>query len=63
MKRSDLLLKLQEILVEAPDDIEDAAEDILTRLEKLGLCPVSDDGFGNLLSLDYDPEEQDLGVQ
>jgi len=39
MKRSEMLLKLMEILVEAPQEIESAAHSILTRLEKAGMCP------------------------
>lgn len=39
MKRSDMLLKLQEMLVESSPSIEEAANDILTRLEKVGMKP------------------------
>lgn len=41
MKREEMLLKIQEILVEQSEDmtLEDAAEDILTRLEKAGMRP------------------------
>lgn len=39
MKRSDMILKLMEILVEAPEDVEAAADQILARLEKLGMRP------------------------
>lgn len=41
MQRSHMLLKIQEILVEQHEDmtLEDAANDILTRLERLGMLP------------------------
>lgn len=39
MKRSDMLLKLQETLVEAPEGVEEAAEYILAHLEKAGMVP------------------------
>ncbi len=39
MKRSEMLLKIQEMLVEAPDSLEDAANQILTRIEKVGMKP------------------------
>ena len=39
MKRSAMILRLMEILVEAPEDVEKAANYILTRLEKAGMKP------------------------
>lgn len=39
MKRSYMILRLMEILVEAPQDLEAAANDILNRLEKAGMSP------------------------
>lgn len=41
MKRELMLLKIQEILVEQSEDmtLEEAAEDILSRLEKAGMKP------------------------
>lgn len=39
MKRSDMILKIQEMLVEAPESLEAAAEDILARLERAGMQP------------------------
>jgi hypothetical protein len=41
MQRSHMLLKIQEILVEQHEDmtLEEAADDILTRLEQAGMAP------------------------
>lgn len=39
MKRSHMLLKIQEMLVELPEDVEKAAESLLKRLEKAGMVP------------------------
>jgi len=39
MKRSDMLLKLMESMIEAPEDIEQAADYLLSRLEKAGMLP------------------------
>ncbi len=57
MKRTDMLLRLQEILVEAPDDIEQAAQSILTRLEKAGMAPpcLDSDRVQCLLQIYFDP--------
>lgn len=37
MKRSDMILKLQEFMVEAPEEFEKAADYILAKLEKAGM--------------------------
>ncbi len=49
MKRSDMLLKIMESLLEAPEDIEEAAEYLLTHIEKNGMMPplYSYDYFGD----------------
>lgn len=39
MRRSDMILKLMETLVEAPEELEEAAEYILTHMEKVGMLP------------------------
>ena len=39
MKRSDMLLKLMETLVEAPEGVEEAAKYILAHIEKAGMLP------------------------
>jgi hypothetical protein len=39
VRRTEMLLKLQEILVELPEDLERASEELLTRIEKLGMAP------------------------
>lgn len=63
MKRSEMLLKLQEILVEAPEDLEAAANSILTRLEKSGMVFCSKRDLGEMGTLwvpegwDYEDSE------
>lgn len=37
MTRADMILKIEEMLVEAPENITEAAKSILTRLEKAGI--------------------------
>ncbi len=56
MKRSEMLLKLQEMMIEAPSDIEQATESILTRLEKAGMAPpcVDDDRCQAIMRVYYD---------
>lgn len=39
MKRSDMVLKLMESMVEAPEDLEEAADYLLAHLEKNGMRP------------------------
>ena len=57
MKRSEMILHLQLMLVEAPQDLEAAAEDILSRLEKWGMKPpcVNSDKCQALLTVYVDP--------
>lgn len=37
MKRSEMILKIMEAMVEAPDDMEKAADRLLTAIEKAGM--------------------------
>jgi hypothetical protein len=39
MKRSEVLLKIQEAMVEAPDEIDEAADYILKAMERAGMFP------------------------
>jgi hypothetical protein len=57
MKRRDMILKLEEILVEAPEKLEEAAEYILFKLEKHGMMPpcVDGDKCQKLLRVYIDP--------
>jgi hypothetical protein len=58
MKRSEMLLKLMEMMVEAPEDIEVAANDILTRLERAGMKPPKDGPY-SFSTHDWTPEDED----
>lgn len=39
MRREEMLLKIQEILVELPENVENAAESLLKRIERAGMKP------------------------
>ena len=47
MKRSEMLLKLQEAMVESPQDFDKAAEYILSHLEKSGMIYCEKRDLGN----------------
>ena len=44
MKRSEMIIRLQEILVELPEDIEHASEALLLRIERAGMIPPIEPG-------------------
>ncbi len=41
MKREDMVLRIMEMLIELPEDVEAAANEILNRIEKAGMRPPS----------------------
>lgn len=60
MRRSDMILKIMEALVEAPEELEEAAEYILTHIEKAGMIPPYNPphlDHGAVQDCQWDPEE------
>lgn len=60
MKRSQMLIRLMETLVEAPSDLELAANYILTQVEQAGMKPpYSNDAFQKQAKVFIQPEGYD----
>jgi len=55
MKRDEMILKIMEMLVHTSEDLEEAANDILTGLEKAGMKPpsVSEEDCQALMTVYY----------